>query len=76
MPDEYYAEPNPEKLRINATEKLFVLLLTYPRSGSTWLGEITSQADNSFYVYEPLFRIIVEGYFTRGSVCFNNNTCR
>lgn len=77
MPDEYYAEPRLENLRVNASaDRMFVLLVTYARSGSTWLGDITSRADNSFYVYEPLFRIIVEGYYKKGVVCFNNDTCR
>lgn len=75
--DDFYAEKNLDKLRLNTTTNhTFVLLVTYARSGSTWLGEITNKAESTFYVYEPLFRIVVEGYYKKGVVCFNNNTCR
>lgn len=65
-------------LRVDSPDKrtTYVLLVTYARSGSTWLGDITNQAKNTFYVYEPLFRIIVEGYYAKNLVCYNNDTCR
>ena len=53
-----------------------VLLVTYTRSGSSWLGEITRQATNSFYVFEPFQFIIQQGYYTNGLVCFYNDHCR
>ena len=53
-----------------------ILLVTYLRSGSTWLGEITKQAKNSFYTFEPFQAFIKQGYYANDSVCFNNDTCR
>ena len=71
-----------EKLAANARDigskdnRTLVLLVTYARSGSTWLGQITNQIRNSFYIYEPFQYIIKEGYYKTNQVCFNNNTCR
>ena len=53
-----------------------VLLVTYMRSGSSWLGDITKQANDSIYVFEPFKRIIDQGYYTDGHVCFYNDTCK
>ena len=58
------------------TSSNLVLLVTYMRSGSSWLGDITKQAEGSFYVYEPFQFVIEQGYYTNGSVCFYNDTCR
>ena len=61
----------------SVTSSVPVLLVTYMRSGSSWLGDITSQAKNSFYVYEPFQNIIKQGYYTSGLVCFYNyDQCR
>lgn len=58
------------------TSSIPVLLVTYMRSGSSWLGDITQQAKDSFYVYEPFQTIINQGYYTNGLVCFYDDTCR
>ena len=34
-----------------------VLILTYMRSGSSLTGDILQQATDSFYVYEPFWRV-------------------
>ncbi|XP_053386302.1 carbohydrate sulfotransferase 1-like [Mercenaria mercenaria] len=72
----------PETLHFNGTDTntnhstKFILLVTYGRSGSSWLGNITGQAENTFYVFEPFQRTLPQGYFKENFVCFNNNTCR
>ena len=53
-----------------------VLLVTYMRSGSSWLGDITKQAQDSVYFFEPFQYMVQEGYYTNGSVCYYNNICR
>ena len=53
-----------------------ILIATYMRSGSTWLGAIANQAKESFYLYEPFQFLLENGYYTTGNVCFYNNTCR
>ncbi|KAL4229005.1 Carbohydrate sulfotransferase 1 [Mactra antiquata] len=58
------------------TYPVFVLILTYARSGSSWLGSITSMTENSMYVFEPLYKIIYQGFYTKYEVCFYNETCR
>lgn len=58
------------------TSSNLVLLVTYMRSGSSWLGDITKQAKDSIYFFEPFQFIIEEGYFTTDHVCFYNNLCR
>ena len=58
------------------TSSKHVLLVTYMRSGSSWLGDITKQANDSIYVFEPFKRIIDQGYYTDGHVCFYNDTCK
>ena len=62
--------------QFNVTSSIPVLLVTYMRSGSSWLGSITSKAPGTFYLWEPLMHLIDEGYITNGSVCMNNDICR
>lgn len=58
------------------TSSVPVLLVTYMRSGSSWLGDITQQAKDSIYFYEPFQFMIEEGYYTNGLVCYYNDKCR
>lgn len=65
-----------QNAHFNMTSSTPVLLLTYMRSGSTWLGSITNRAPGAWYLWEPLFHLIDEGYITNGFVCMNNDVCR
>ncbi|XP_021366746.1 uncharacterized protein LOC110459039 isoform X2 [Mizuhopecten yessoensis] len=52
-----------------------VLLMTYMRSGSTFLGDIVQQLPSVLYSYEPLRRYMEKGYYLtrdRGS-CNTSN---
>jgi len=61
-------------IRTNDTKR--VLLMTYMRSGSTWTAAILNQSDSTFYIYEPFFIIVKQGYYKLDRVCFNDNSCR
>ncbi|KAL4223933.1 hypothetical protein ACF0H5_017394 [Mactra antiquata] len=68
---------NDSKLTVaDDKQPVFVLILTYARSGSSWLGSITSMAENSMYVFEPLHGIIKEGFYMKDKLCHYDNTCR
>lgn len=58
------------------TSSVPVLLVTYMRSGSSWLGDITQQAKDSIYFFEPFQFMIEEGYYSNGLVCYYNDKCR
>ncbi|XP_053386138.1 uncharacterized protein LOC128550669 [Mercenaria mercenaria] len=64
------------RLKTTNTSITFVLLITYGRSGSSWLGDMISQAGSTLYVFEPLQRTASQGFFKDNLVCFNSNTCR
>ncbi|XP_021366745.1 carbohydrate sulfotransferase 1-like isoform X1 [Mizuhopecten yessoensis] len=56
-----------------------VLLMTYMRSGSTFLGDIVQQLPSVLYSYEPLRRYMEKGYYLtrdRGSCNTSNGKCR
>ncbi|ELU06326.1 hypothetical protein CAPTEDRAFT_204200 [Capitella teleta] len=49
-----------ERNRINSTSRMNVLLITYYRGGSSFLGEIFNQNPHVFYWYEPYIAIFDE----------------
>lgn len=48
-----------------------ILILTYRRSGSTFMGKIMEYSPGSFYVFEP-FRLIEQAYNARKQVRLND----
>ncbi|XP_053386163.1 carbohydrate sulfotransferase 4-like isoform X2 [Mercenaria mercenaria] len=76
--DDLYVYSDKEELQLEKAElsATFVMIVGYARSGSSWLGEILSEAEESFYMFEPMQRPLAEGYYTSNLVCFNNNSYR
>lgn len=76
--EDLYVYTSPEELKLDKTalSATFVLVVGYGRTGSSWIGEILSKADESFYVFEPMQRPLAEGYYLKHLVAFNDNTYR
>ena len=53
-------KPNPLGLQINKPVKL--LILAYPRTGSSFIGEILVTSEDTAYVYEPFHQITLFGH--------------
>jgi hypothetical protein len=73
-----YVSSDKEDLKLDkATQTAtFVIIVGYGRTGSSWLGEILSKAEESFYMFEPMQRPLAEGYYLTNMVAFNNNSYR
>ncbi|XP_060559375.1 carbohydrate sulfotransferase 4-like isoform X2 [Ruditapes philippinarum] len=76
--DDMYVSSDKEDLKLDkATQTAtFVIIVGYGRTGSSWLGEILSKAEESFYMFEPMQRPLAEGYYLTNMVAFNNNSYR
>ena len=54
----------PRSLPPNSNHTKYVVLLTYQRSGSTFLGSLFNQDPGVFYVFEPLDALYTSLYGT------------
>ncbi|XP_062590712.1 carbohydrate sulfotransferase 6-like [Saccostrea cucullata] len=52
-----------------------ILLMTYMRSGSSFVGELLKFGGNVFYVFEPFWSVYEKSFRTDTEVCFRNGTC-
>lgn len=53
-----------------------ILLMTYMRSGSSFVGELMKFGGNVFYVYEPFWSVYEKTFRTDTEVCHRNGTCQ
>ncbi|XP_033764199.1 carbohydrate sulfotransferase 5-like [Pecten maximus] len=64
------------KTKNKSTQATKILILTYMRSGSSFVAESLQQGYNhTFYSFEPFWEIYKKGYITSDKVCHRNNRC-
>ncbi|KAL7640871.1 UNVERIFIED_CONTAM: hypothetical protein RMT77_008008 [Armadillidium vulgare] len=54
------------EMKKERVKPLMVLIVTFWRSGSTWLGEMLSRTPNSFYLFEPVQMLSTNIHFDIG----------
>ena len=46
----------------NDIQAIKLLVLAYPRTGSSFTGEILAASENTTYIYEPFYKVTPFGY--------------
>ncbi|KAK7014783.1 hypothetical protein SK128_019104 [Halocaridina rubra] len=66
-----------KRLETSSCEEIKVLFLvaSTPRSGSSFLGELLSQQENSLYIYEPLYYILKAQDISETEILYNMINC-
>ncbi|XP_069112428.1 carbohydrate sulfotransferase 1-like [Argopecten irradians] len=62
--------------KYKSSEVSKILILTYMRSGSSFVAESLQQGYNhTFYSFEPFWEIYKKGYITPDKMCYRTNRC-